>query len=55
MARPSESATLYGEKAQFFREIKDEFEHEMGWRPGNAEAWAWLCAKYREAYDMDSR
>jgi len=46
MARPSESVTLYGDKAELFREIKAEMAEQKGWEPGNAEAVAEMMADW---------
>ncbi|WP_232703147.1 hypothetical protein [Halobacterium wangiae] len=48
MPQPKESLTFYGDKAELFREIADDFEEEMGWEPGNAELGAWLMSKYHQ-------
>ncbi|SEW10218.1 hypothetical protein [Halobacterium jilantaiense] len=48
MAKPSESTTLYGDKAELFREIKDEMSDRKGFEPGNAEAVAELMAFWHQ-------
>jgi hypothetical protein len=42
MPQPSESATLYGDKAELFREIQDDLEERWGYEPSNAETVAYL-------------
>lgn len=37
MAKPSESITLYGERAERFREIRKDIENRLGYKPTNAE------------------
>lgn len=44
MAKPSESVTLYGEKAELFREIQADLAESKGFKPGNAETVAELMA-----------
>jgi len=48
MAKPSESITLYGDKAELFREIKEEFGDRKGFEPGNAETVAELMADWHQ-------
>lgn len=38
MPKPSESITLYGERAERFREIRHDLEKKLGYTPTNAEA-----------------
>lgn len=44
MAKPSESFTLYGDKAELFRRIQEEMAERKGFQPGNAETAAELMA-----------
>ena len=46
MPQPSVSLTLYGEKAEFFREIQGELADEQGFEPSNADVAARLMAAY---------
>ncbi|WP_353634606.1 hypothetical protein ABSL23_02305 [Halobacterium sp. NMX12-1] len=46
MAKPSESITLYGDKAELFREIQEEMAEEKGWEPGNSETVAEMMADW---------
>ena len=46
MAKPSESVTLYGDKAELFREIQKEMKKRKGFEPGNAETVAELMADW---------
>ena len=46
MAKPSESVTLYGDKAELFREIREEMADRKGWTPKNAEIVAELMADW---------
>ncbi|MDH5019037.1 hypothetical protein [Halobacterium rubrum] len=48
MAKPSESVTLYGDKAELFREIKAEMADRKGFEPGNAETLAELMADWHQ-------
>lgn len=43
MPKPSESITLYGEKAERFRKLRDDvLRDEFGFKPSNAETVGWL-------------
>ncbi|GAA0276923.1 hypothetical protein [Halobacterium noricense] len=48
MAKPSESITLYGDKAELFRDIKEEMADRKGFEPGNSEAVAELMADWHQ-------
>jgi len=48
MPKPSESITLYGDKAELFREIKEEMSDRKGFEPGNAETVAELMANWHQ-------
>lgn len=48
MAKPSESVTLYGDKAELFREIKEDMADQKGFEPGNAETVAELMADWHQ-------
>lgn len=37
MSKPSESVTLYGDRAEQFRDIKDNLEEILGHEPRNAQ------------------
>lgn len=46
MTKPSESVTLYGDKAELFRKIQQEMADRKGFEPGNAETVAELMAQW---------
>lgn len=46
MAKPSESITAYGGKAERFREIREHIEEERGWEPTNSEVLGVLMAEF---------
>ena len=48
MPQPSESVTLYGDKAELFREIQEEMAEEKGFEPGNSETVADLMSHYHQ-------
>lgn len=48
MAKSSESVTLYGDKAELFREIQEEIAERKGFEPGNAETVAELMAVWHQ-------
>jgi hypothetical protein len=48
MPQPSESLTLYGDKAELFREIQRELAEKKGFEPGNSETVAELMAHYHQ-------
>jgi len=48
MAQPSASLTFYGEKAELFREVKEELEEEKGFDLNNADVGAELLASYHQ-------
>ncbi|MFB6087850.1 MAG: hypothetical protein ABEJ85_04955 [Haloarculaceae archaeon] len=50
MPKPSESVTLYGDKAELFRDIKEEMAERKGFEPGNAEAVAELMAEWHQTH-----
>jgi len=54
MAKPSESITLYGDKAELFREIQTRLTEEKGFQPGNAETVAELMAYWYQEERIES-
>ena len=48
MPQPSESVTLYGDKAELFREIQAEMADQKGFEPGNSETVAELMALWHQ-------
>jgi hypothetical protein len=49
MSKPSESATLYGDRAEQFREIKDDLEDVLGHEPRNAQVVELMMADFEPA------
>jgi len=48
MPKPSISLTLYGDKAEFFREIQEELAEKQGFELSNADVAAHLMASYNK-------
>lgn len=46
MAKPSESITLYGDRAEQFRQKRDELEDVLGHEPHNAQVVALMMADF---------
>lgn len=48
MTKPSESFTLYGERAERFREVRKDIEERLGYEPSNAEAIGLVMSEWNE-------
>ncbi|QSG06463.1 hypothetical protein [Halapricum desulfuricans] len=46
MAKPSASVTLYGDRAEQFRSIKDDLEDVLGHEPPNAQVVGLMMADF---------
>ena len=46
MTNPSEAITLYGERAERFREIQMEISDGLGYEPSNAETVGLIMSKW---------
>ena len=51
MTKPRESITLYGGRAERFREIKSEIEESLGYEPSNAESLGLIMSEWPESGD----
>jgi hypothetical protein len=47
MTRPSESVTLYGDRAEQFREIRSDLEEYLGHNPRNAQVVELMMAAWK--------
>lgn len=52
MTKPSESITLYGERAERFREIREDIESRLGYEPSNAEAIGIVMSEWSEGEEI---
>jgi len=55
MTKPREDLTLYGGRAERFRELRDDLEDRLGYRPSRPRVIGHLLEYYEGPLDNDDR
>ena len=52
MTKPSESISVYGDRSEHFREIRDDIEKRLGYAPTNAETIGIVMSEWNEGVEI---